>query len=78
MPEGRRIFARMCGGGESGDGRLYPSGWGDRSLAEDVYQRFPRLSERLQADCGHPVRRRTADARDGAGTDGKALAADAG
>ena len=56
-PEGRRVFLQMTVQENLEMGGLYPATRARCRIIDDVYQRFPRLKERLQSDGRHPVRR---------------------
>ncbi len=73
IPEGRGIFANL-----SVEENLQMMTYGGASFSqvkERAFDRFPRLHERRDAACRNDVRRRAADARDGARAGDRARAA---
>ena len=57
VPEGRRVFLQMTVQENLEMGAFTQKNAGIAQDLEMVYDLFPRLKERLQADGGHPLRR---------------------
>ena len=76
VPEGRRIFQQMTVQENLEMGAYINRGF--RSGLGDGIQLFPPAEGAAQADCGHPLRRRAADAGHVPGTDVPPQADDAG